>query len=405
MVNLYSHVVIGISGERNMKFQLKDLKSKKSIAIIIVVVAIIAGFMFYRNYKAQDFLKDLKVEYAGYSDNGTAVVTDNSSLSSFKKVAKYEAKKAHFDSSAAKTIINSASTVDELSSGEIFDSMKLQDPVDAEVYAHHMANTNIELSKKTRLKNGDKITVSIKDNSVDPYFDTKTKQLTVNGIKKVNIVSVQSFKKYLTITGGGTNHHSTVYVGVKDNSKPKVSPEDGALSKVFKVTYNKPYSNGDKFSASEKKIAHVLNNEYSYRHGIKFIGQPNKKITLSVTGLENNKRTAKNIHEVNQKILDKYQEEKDDSDPNNLHLVGANWDPDENGLAMIYKVKSNEYYVSIIVDLKFKDGILTYDNEPLQDSDDAFDYSQSIPYSDSSLTDKNWKTELDTSESTIDFNI
>ncbi|WP_125770510.1 hypothetical protein [Companilactobacillus furfuricola] len=71
-----------------MKFQLKDLKSKKAITIIVVVIALIARFTIYHKHEEQNFLKDFKVTFSGNTEYGEANVSDTVWLSTYKKIAK-----------------------------------------------------------------------------------------------------------------------------------------------------------------------------------------------------------------------------------------------------------------------------------------------------------------------------
>ena len=384
-----------------MKFQPKDLKSKKAITIIVIVIAVIAGFTIYHKHEEQDFMKDLKVEFTGYSGQGKAVVTDGSNLSTFKKVARFEAKKSGFDSSAAKTIINSASTVDDLSSGQVFDSLKLKDPSDAEIYAHHMDSTKLKLSRETNLQNGDKISASIMDESVDPYFEPKSKSFKVSGTKKANTVSVQDYKKFMTLTGTGTNHHSAVSVKINKKAIPQIDTYGNSIEWLMHIRKGNGYYNGQKFSTSEKSLAKLLNKQ-SITKGYIFVGRPNHKITLTVSGLKNNRRNVSNIYQVNNQVMEAYQDDKSEHDPDHLQLTSAMYNPKDSKLTLIYKAHKNDYYTSYI-SCDLKGNLLTSDDEPLQNNE--FDSEENLPSSDVDILDSTWNDPEEYSENIIDINI
>lgn len=105
-----------------------------------------------------NFLKDVKVEYSGYEKRGSANITSDSELAVFKKVAKYEGKKAKVDSRTMNAIIKNADSVSDLTDEGNFNSssMSSEEVMNAENYLDHMEETKLYLSKSEDLKNGQK---------------------------------------------------------------------------------------------------------------------------------------------------------------------------------------------------------------------------------------------------------
>ncbi|MCH4009722.1 hypothetical protein [Companilactobacillus sp.] len=398
-----------------MKFKLENLKNKKVIAAIIVVVILIGGFIGYRNHEAADFFKEVKIEFNGYNNHGTADWANGSVMAVSKKIARYEGKKAKVNKDMLNTIVDTAESPEDLTSEDKWgtDTMSGDDLVKVQTYLRHMRTTYMKISQSTGLKNGQKIQISIYDQSPDPYFKMKTKTYTVSGLKKQPTISMDELEQYTKAKGSGYNHHGEVQMLISKKSTPSLNVKTMQLDQVFNLKHDFDYSNGDTVKASQKDLATLLDR---YEPSIKFTYHKGKNVIIKVSGLKDGSTTPTNLNAFNEKLLAHFHDfNKDDDDDDddedstedpNLTLVKAFLDKSEDTLELIYKAKANDYYTLELQDVKLKNNTLKYEDDDIEKAD-IFDGAVTIPDSNDEITDKNLNNvkTYSTGSNVIDFNI
>lgn len=304
-------------------------KNKKVIAIAIVVVLILVALLFRRSLQptgtsAKGALDTVKFDFTGYNAHGSLSIDSESRMKTFKQIAQIEGQKAKVKPKTMRSIIDNAQSPEDLtniSSATNYSSNTSDDSSQSSSqsanlsnYVKHYDSTAIYFNKSSDLKNGDKIKVSIVDKSPEPYIKEKGRIVTVKGLKTNKTVHVNSFKKYMKLNSVRTNKHGAVSVILDkdyspDDSLPGLMGNgfDYSLNDLFK-TFNaesdsaeddKTYSNGDKISISEKKLAKYLtDNSEEYN----FVGRNNKNVTFKVSGLKNPSKPIKNFDKVSAAI-------------------------------------------------------------------------------------------------------
>ncbi|WP_300558012.1 hypothetical protein [Companilactobacillus sp.] len=392
-----------------MKFKLENLKNKKVIAAIIVVVILIGGFIGYRNHEAADFFKEVKIEFNGYNNHGTADWAKGSELALNKKIALYEGKKPKVNKDMLNTVVDTAQSPDDLISEDKWgtNTMSGDDLIKVQTYLRHMKETHINISESMGLKNGQKIQMSIFDQSPDPFFKMKTKTFTVSGLKKQPVLSMDELEQYIKTKGYGYNHHAEISMVISKKSKPSVHIKSLQLDQTFNVKHDFNYSNGDKLKVSQKKLANVVD---QYEPNIKFTYIKGKDVVITVSGLKDGSTTPTNLSVFNDKVLANfhdYHKDDDNSDDNpNITLVKGFLDKEEDTLKLIYKAKANDYYSIEVDDVKLKNNTLRYDGKDIEKTD-ILDSSATLPETDDMITDKNLNNvkTYSTGSNVIDFNI
>lgn len=240
------------------------------------------------------------MDFSGYDGHGKAELNQKSRLETYKKIAKIEGNKAKVDSKTMDAIIDNAQSVDDLSTqassatnGSNADSINLQN------YVRHFTNTHLYWSQKNNLLNGQKITLSVRDNSDQPFISEQKQSIKVQGLKKTRKVSVQDFKDNIKVEATGTNHFGKVDMKFVDHTNPRIEiPYENDANYIFGMDNthtsdpDKAYSNGDKISISGSEFAEVLNDMTDKYY---FTSKPKEKVTYTVSGLKNRNTTIKNI--------------------------------------------------------------------------------------------------------------
>ncbi|WP_099975171.1 hypothetical protein [Lactobacillus terrae] len=308
------------------------MKNKKIIAGIIAIIVLIIVIFIFKGFNSTNFMKDVKVEYSGYENRGTATVSSESKLAALKKVANYEGKKAKVDSKTMNAIIDKAESVSDLNNEDNFNTatMSSEEVINAGNYLEHMKETYFTFNKSYNLKNGQTIRLRISDFSDKPYFKAITKTYKVSELKKVESINVSSIEKNLVLEPKGTNHHGDVTIKYSKDATPNLRSIN--WNEIFDMPVDKSFMNGDKITISEKKLASELNNKKDKYH---FVGDKNKKVTLKVENLKNNIGRADNLSAVIKEVTRSGADEK---------VISICYVEDHKELQVISKTEKGIYY-------------------------------------------------------------
>ncbi|AKP67436.1 hypothetical protein [Companilactobacillus ginsenosidimutans] len=280
------------------------LKNKNLVTIItaavVIIVLVIAGRAIRNNHQQQNLLSGNEVSFTGYNGHGSANFDQAITLDTWKKVAQVEGKKAGLKKDRINLIINNAHSYNDLVSDTTSsnDGMKLSD------YLSHMSNTRIILSKDSSLANGNKITMTLRDKSTNPYVKTQSKVIKVSDLKESKTVTIDSIMKHIKLSNTGTNGYANEKIIIDKNAPSEILSMEQTFEEAFEIDSSKTYSNGHKFSISQQDLADGLNESVEDTY---YKPSSGKKATLTVSGLKDPKRTAKNLSAIDDKI-------KNDSD-------------------------------------------------------------------------------------------
>jgi hypothetical protein len=277
--------------------QLKTFLKKYKIWVIAVVVLAVVGFAAKTaiDYHNNNLVSKVEVKFSGYDGEGTAKIAnhekfiDNYSLQIFKK--------AGIKENVAKSILNGKTDYSQFPAD-------LREKINFASYETQAIQTSISTS--TQLKNGDKITVYVKNN--DPKnlpFKNGKKVVTVKGLKKPKKISTKKILNKLSIKAFGPNGNGSLSVVTKDIDDYSTYFEDASV----KVKNDGILSNGDIVKIKVPSSAFVTKSgkyQFSGSH----------TITYKVSGLFDPKSISNMDDAVN--MMNKIRKDTGDSD----HLTG-----------------------------------------------------------------------------------
>lgn len=295
--------------------------------------------LFLSGCGAGSLLDKAEFEFNGYNQHGSAELKSASKLAVLKEVALYEGKKAKVSTKTMETFVDNATSVDDLESNTGFSqiSAAADETEKIQNYLTHINETVINGDSADGLKNGQKITLKLTDQSGEPYFKTISKTFKVKGLKKQTKITTfkkSDFKGQLS----GTNHHGTIQIMYTAHGR-NINVTEAFTKK------NKNFNNGDKISASTTALADALNDGGQYL----YVGQKNQKIKLTVSGLQSDTVQISNLKAINQAIKTKAGETLGDSpndnqlDPRKGTLVHAYFNLIGEHASFVYKLPDNKY--------------------------------------------------------------
>ncbi|WPC19284.1 hypothetical protein N6G95_08615 [Pediococcus inopinatus] len=174
-------------------------KNKHAIITATVVIAIvIIGGALIHSRQPVSLLADVKYATSGYNDNGSIDVTNG--LDTKGKIRDEVIELAGKREKLSKAQITSLQNGDE--NGV---SPSTIDAIDKDY-----RNISIDFNKSTLLKNGDKVSLYIKDKNAKPLVKSEKKTVTVKGLEKTKTISTNQILKQVKVQAIGFNGKGTL---------------------------------------------------------------------------------------------------------------------------------------------------------------------------------------------------
>lgn len=282
-----------------------NLKNKKLIAVLVAaVIAIVGGVVWKINQKTNVLNEKISPKISGYDTQGSFEI-DNFEFA--KKIALPIAEKEKLSDDAKEQIITNASSGYEIIRGEsaeeylennsstitqedhehVAEFIKLIKTVRVDAYkvtAKPKKSLNDYNTSCSNLKNGDKVTVSVKSGDGCPIADSE-KTFKISGLKKIKQVKVSSLYKHMSLKVQGISGKGCCTARVKLDSYAKDIVGRGISNpKLVGVSSSKDtLTNGEKVGADiEAWIPEA--NKAMYGSGRKLV-YDNKDLTFTVKGL------------------------------------------------------------------------------------------------------------------------
>lgn len=280
-----------------------NLKNKKLIAVLVAaVIAIVGGVVWKINQKTNVLNEKISPKISGYDTQGSFEID---SFEFAKKIALPIAEKEKLSDDAKEQIITNASTGYEIIRGEsaeeylenksstitqedhehVAEFIKLIKTVHVDAYkVTAKPKLNDYNTRCYNLKNGDKVTVSVKSGDGCPIADSE-KTFKISGLKKIKQVKVSSLYKHMSLKVQGISGKGCCTARVKLDSYAKDIVGRGISNpKLVGVSSSKDtLTNGEKVRADiEAWIPEA--NKAMYGSGRKLV-YDNKDLTFTVKGL------------------------------------------------------------------------------------------------------------------------
>lgn len=233
-------------------------KSKRTIIIAaVVIVIVITGGVFIHSRQPASLLADVKYSTSGYNGNGSIDVTNG--LDTKGKIRDEVIELAGKREKLSKAQITGLQNGDENSVS----------PSTIDVIDKDYRNISIDFNKSTLLKNGDKVSLYVKDKNAKPLVKNEKKTVTVTGLDKTKTISANQILKQVKVQAIGFNGKGTLasyYVSKKglpaikikvskfknlknnDTVDLKISLRNSEDGIIFKGSHKKSF-----------KIKHLLN--------------------------------------------------------------------------------------------------------------------------------------------------
>lgn len=349
------------------------LKSKKLWAVMVVIVIIVGIIGITLHNKKESLLNktDINMKFSGYQGSGQY---DFDLDKLYKTEMEIFTKKAKLSDYWTNKILESPrSTVDLDDLYSDGGNITAKDEDKLTKIAQWQKETNINWSSPNKLKNGQKVIISVKvsDDKTNPLKE-ESKSFKVKGLKQVKNIAIKNYVDKLQLKVKGTNTRGE-FSNVKVNGKaPAILVNN--IGDQFDT--DKALSNGDQIKATEKEIADGLNKK---SHKYHFIGRPNKTVTLTVKGLKNNVKYVSNLNE----FLEKNVNMPNPNEFGNAKLIHAFMNKSNDSFYVIYKgsdIAHDDYRTYQFYDTSIQNGQLSTEKDE--------DYNQIFVTPERSMSDQ-----------------